>query len=65
MAYYHICPNCGSNLDPGETCDCSFGPEEKQNEADYTARGGESFGNIFEAAGREVPRGDYRLSGVG
>ena len=20
--YYEICPNCGSNLDPGEKCDC-------------------------------------------
>lgn len=22
MAYYDICPNCGSHLDPGEKCDC-------------------------------------------
>ncbi len=22
MAYYNTCPNCGSNLDPGEKCDC-------------------------------------------
>lgn len=22
MAYYRVCPNCGSNLDPGEKCDC-------------------------------------------
>ena len=22
MAYYNTCPNCGSNLDPGELCDC-------------------------------------------
>ncbi|MCI9009448.1 MAG: hypothetical protein HFI13_15325 [Lachnospiraceae bacterium] len=22
MAYYNVCPNCGSNLDPGEKCDC-------------------------------------------
>lgn len=22
MAYYRVCPNCGSNLDPGEQCDC-------------------------------------------
>lgn len=20
--YYHICPDCGANLDPGEKCDC-------------------------------------------
>ena len=22
MSYYWICPRCGSNLDPGEKCDC-------------------------------------------
>lgn len=22
MAYYHICPDCGALLDPGERCDC-------------------------------------------
>ena len=22
MAYYHTCPYCGANLDPGEKCDC-------------------------------------------
>lgn len=22
MAYYRTCPYCGSNNDPGETCDC-------------------------------------------
>lgn len=23
MAYYDTCPNCGSNLDPGEKCECT------------------------------------------
>lgn len=22
MAFYHTCPLCGCNLDPGEKCDC-------------------------------------------
>lgn len=22
MPYYHPCPECGANLDPGEKCDC-------------------------------------------
>ena len=22
MSYYHTCPLCGANLDPGEFCDC-------------------------------------------
>ena len=25
--YYRTCPECGSNLDPGEQCDCN---EEKE-----------------------------------
>ena len=25
-AYYHPCPNCGCNLDPGEICDCKKEP---------------------------------------
>lgn len=28
--YYHTCPYCGANLDPGESCDC-------QNETDYSS----------------------------
>lgn len=22
MSYYNVCEHCGSNLDPGEKCDC-------------------------------------------
>lgn len=22
MSYYHTCPDCGANLDPGERCSC-------------------------------------------
>lgn len=22
MSYFHTCPGCGANLDPGEVCDC-------------------------------------------
>lgn len=25
MSYYHKCPSCGANLDPGEKCDCQKG----------------------------------------
>ncbi|MDF2908775.1 MAG: hypothetical protein K0R34_4096 [Herbinix sp.] len=25
MSYYHACPNCSANLDPGESCDCQQG----------------------------------------
>lgn len=24
MPYYHTCPLCGANLDPGEKCDCTL-----------------------------------------
>lgn len=30
MTYYHTCPICGANLDPGERCDC----EKEQDEND-------------------------------
>ncbi len=30
--YYHTCPCCGANLDPGERCDC----EESRSLAEYT-----------------------------
>ena len=29
MSYYRTCPVCGSNLDPGERCDCEY---ERDNE---------------------------------
>lgn len=34
--YYHTCPCCGANLDPGEHCDCKksrFLAEYTQEEA--------------------------------
>jgi len=30
MAYYNVCPDCGSNLDPGERCDCKTEVVKKQ-----------------------------------
>lgn len=30
MAYYNICPNCGSALDPGEKCDCEYEKASEQ-----------------------------------
>lgn len=31
MAYFNICDNCGSHLDPGEKCDC-INNKKKQEE---------------------------------
>lgn len=33
MRYYHTCPCCGANLDPGERCDCEDLAENQQKEA--------------------------------
>lgn len=30
MAFYKICPDCGTSLDPGEKCDCREEAEKKQ-----------------------------------
>ena len=27
MSYYHVCSDCGANLDPGEHCDCRCQPK--------------------------------------
>lgn len=32
MAYYRVCPDCGANLDPGETCDCMERELERQKQ---------------------------------
>lgn len=31
MAYYRVCPLCGSNLDPGERCDCQDEQRKREN----------------------------------
>lgn len=39
MSYYHVCPNCGSHLDPGERCDCKTSEKPSDHrQADYWAR---------------------------
>lgn len=35
--YYITCPNCGSNLDPGEICDCTKDAAQNVQEAKTTA----------------------------
>ncbi len=35
MAYYNVCPGCGSNLDPGEKCTCS---EDRTGQRDFLGR---------------------------
>lgn len=31
--YYRTCPECGSNLDPGEQCDCNEEKEFRKEES--------------------------------
>lgn len=33
MAYYNVCPSCGSNLDPGEKCDCVSTQEREKEQS--------------------------------
>lgn len=42
---FHTCPVCGSNLDPGEACDCQhedpgLGAAQGQESEDALERGG-------------------------
>lgn len=47
MSYFHTCPHCGSNLDPGEKCDC----EKKRNETE----------NLFLKLTKVNPNGQMAL----
>lgn len=31
MAYYNVCARCGSNLDPGEKCECANKKKQHEN----------------------------------
>lgn len=35
MPYYNTCPRCGSNLDPGERCECE---REQRKNQDFFGR---------------------------
>ena len=39
MAFFRICPGCGSNLDPGETCDCSKWDKSEHHQAEAAGLG--------------------------
>lgn len=54
MPYYHVCPECGSNLDPGETCECIL-RRQAQEEKERSAKG-DTDGSDIAAADRVLPR---------
>lgn len=37
MRYFHECPECGANLDPGEVCDCNFSSSAGRTEEHHEA----------------------------
>lgn len=37
MRYFHECPECGANLDPGEVCDCNFSSSAERTEEHHEA----------------------------
>lgn len=40
--YYHKCPDCGANLDPGERCDCK---DERKQKIQINAERGQNLWN--------------------
>lgn len=64
MAYYRICPKCGSNLDPGEICDCDQKEERMEVKEAVVVRGGRRNEHIA-AAGRGISRNVDRTVRVG
>lgn len=60
VAYYNICPRCGSHLDPGERCDC-----ERQAEKIEKCGKGEKDGHNIEEIRRSGTRNGDRAARVG
>lgn len=48
MAYYNVCPECGSNLDPGERCDCEMEKMTVRHEMQNLIKYGEGGQLRFE-----------------
>jgi hypothetical protein len=53
MAYYRVCPKCGSFLDPGERCDCEEEGEQWQRVFEQMTVEKESGQLMFNMAGFE------------
>lgn len=62
MAYYHVCPDCGCNLDPGETCDCKRDPEARE---ETERKGRKVYGGRIKTTGRGLSLYGDRAVGVG
>lgn len=62
MAYYNSCPYCGSNLDPGEMCDCQ---QEARKSGERKRKGGDNFDGYIKAAGGILSRQQNKAVGMG
>lgn len=64
MALFKSCPLCGSNLDPGERCNCQQEKECKPGD-NRKEKGGERIGGNIAAASGALPRRNDKPVRVG
>ena len=50
MSYFHTCPHCGANLDPGEVCDCRDKERAAQGAANTKDGGAEQIDKAVSAS---------------
>lgn len=65
MAYYNVCPDCGSNLDPGEKCECKTRERNTESREYLFGGGGKEHGGGFAPAGRTLSWNGDRAARVG
>lgn len=64
MAYFKICPHCGSHLDPGEICDC-LDEGTTETAVVEAGKGGEEYGECIKRNGGGIPGRKYHPARVG
>lgn len=59
MSYYHTCPHCGANLDPGEQCsDCR--EKEAVTPTNHGRSTGKSTNELLTNYGKTTPKSKKR-----
>lgn len=56
MAYYRTCPYCGSNNDPGETCDCRAETKKESAPAQRERTQANGYPHTVYQSGRAASR---------
>lgn len=59
MAYFKVCPYCGSNLDPGEKCDCREERERKMKEMKYLIKQNKNTNQLYFEGGEQCEKTAY------